>query len=97
MSSQAISPEIEDHVAAVYDRTISVGKVLEVDDSDVYITFYQHSGNITGFTVFHMPKHSIEMWMWIMVYFLITYFVLTYFIFSRNQMIPNVEKDLMKW
>ena len=37
------------------------------------------------------------MWMWIMVYFLITYFVLTYFIFSRNQMIPNVEKDLMKW
>ena len=40
VSSQAISPEIEDHVAAVYDRTIYVGKVLEVNDSDGYITFY---------------------------------------------------------
>ena len=86
MSFQPISPEIEDQVAAVYDQTISVRKVLEADDSDVYITFYQHGGNITGFTLFHMPKHSIEMWMWIMVYF-----VITYFIFSHNQMIPNME------
>ena len=62
MSSQAISREIKDHVAAVYDRTVYAWKVLEVDDSDVYITFYQHSGNITGLTVFLMPKRNDELW-----------------------------------
>ena len=62
VSSQAISPEIEDHVAAVYDRTVYVGKVLEVNDSDAHITFYQHSRNITGLIVFRMPKCNDEVW-----------------------------------
>ena len=62
VSSQAISREIKDHVAAVYDRTVYAWKVLEVDDSDAYITFYQHSGNITGLTVFLMPKRNDELW-----------------------------------
>ena len=46
----------------MYDQTVYVGKVLEVDDSDDYITFYQHSGNITGFTIFCMPKRNEEVW-----------------------------------
>ena len=46
----------------MYDQTVYVGKVLEVDDSDDYITFYQHSGNIAGFTIFWMPKHNEEVW-----------------------------------
>ena len=46
----------------MYDRTVYVGKVLEVNDSDAHITFYQHSRNITGLIVFRMPKCNDEVW-----------------------------------
>ena len=36
----AIVPDTNDHVAAVYDKKVYIDKVLEVDDSDAKISFY---------------------------------------------------------
>ena len=45
-----IVPDINDHVAAVYDK-IYASKVVDIDDSDAEISFYEHAGTLsTGFT-----------------------------------------------
>ena len=36
----AIVPDINDHVAAGYDRKVYIEKVFEIDDSDAKISFY---------------------------------------------------------
>ena len=62
VSGQEILPEINKRVAAVDNQHVYIRKVIDVDDSDAHITFYQHSGDITSTTVFHFPKHKDEVW-----------------------------------
>ena len=38
--------EVDDYVAAVYDCKAYVGKVLEVDELDVHISFFAHKGDL---------------------------------------------------
>ena len=45
----AIVPDINDHVAAGYYRKVYIGKVLEIDDSDAKIAFYEHADTINRF------------------------------------------------
>ena len=61
---QNVSPDIGDHVAAVYkyDQKVYVGKVIEFDESEVHISFYKHNGSITNNTIFNKPKRKDEVW-----------------------------------
>ena len=52
----AIVPEINDHVAAGYYRKVYIGKVLEIDDSDAKIAFYEHADALSTGSIFREPK-----------------------------------------
>ena len=43
----AVVPDINDYVAAGYDRKVYIGKVLGTDNSDAKISFYEHAGTIS--------------------------------------------------
>ena len=58
----AIVPDINDHVAAGYDRTVYIDKVLEIDDSDAKILFYEHAGTLLIGSIFREPKKRDEIW-----------------------------------
>ena len=58
----AIFPDINDHVAAEYDSKVYIGKVLEIDDSDAKISFYEHAGTLSIGFIFHEPKKRHEIW-----------------------------------
>ena len=58
----AIVPDINDHVVAGYDRKVYIGKVLEIDDSDVKISFYEHTGTLSIGSIFREPKKRNEIW-----------------------------------
>ena len=58
----AIVPNINNDVAAGYDRTVSIGKVLEIDDSDAKISFYGHAGTLSIGSIFRKPKKRDEIW-----------------------------------
>ena len=58
----AIVPDINDHVAAGYDRKVYISKVLEVDDSDAKISFYEHAGTLSIDSIFREPKKRDEIW-----------------------------------
>ena len=55
-------PDKHNHVAAVYDRKINIGKVLEIDDSDVKISFYEYTGTLSIGSTFWEPKKKDEIW-----------------------------------
>ena len=55
-------PDKDNHVAAVYDRKINIGKVLEIDDSDVKISFYEHAGTLSIGSIFRDPQKRNETW-----------------------------------
>ena len=57
-----IVPDINGHVAAVYDRKVYIGKVLEMDDSDAKISFYEHSATLSVGSIFREPKKRDEIW-----------------------------------
>ena len=57
-----IVPDISDHVAAGYDRKIYIGKVLEINDSDAKISFYEHAGTLSIGSIFREPKKRDEIW-----------------------------------
>ena len=57
-----IVPDINDHAAAEYDRKVYIGKVLEIDDSDAKISFYEHVGTLSTGSVFREPKKRDEIW-----------------------------------
>ena len=52
----SIIPDINDHVAAKYDRKVYIGKVLEIDDSDAKMSFYEHGGPINRFNFLRVQK-----------------------------------------
>ena len=56
----AIVPDINDHVTAGYDRKVYIGKVLEIDDSDAKISFYEHAGTLSIGSIFREPKKRYE-------------------------------------
>ena len=47
-------------MAAVYDRQVCISKVLELDDSDAKILFYEHSGTLSIGLIFCEPKKRDE-------------------------------------
>ena len=57
-----VIPDINDHVAAEYDRKVDIGKVLEIDDSDPKISFYEHAGTLSTGPIFREPKKRDEIW-----------------------------------
>ena len=54
-----IVPDINDHVAAGYDKKVYIGKVLGIDDFDAKISFYEHTGTLSTAQFTASPK--IEM------------------------------------
>ena len=54
--------EVDDYVAAVYDCKAYVGKVLEVDELDIHISFFAHTGDLPISTTFVIPKVPDEVW-----------------------------------
>ena len=58
----AIVPDINDHVAAGYDRKVYIGKVLQINNSDAKISFYEHAGTLSTGSIFREPKKSDEIW-----------------------------------
>ena len=58
----AIVPDINDHVAAGYDRKVYIGKVLEIVDSDAKISFYEHAGTLSIGSIFREPKKRDKIW-----------------------------------
>ena len=49
-------------MATVYDCKGYVGKVLEVDELDVHISFFAHKGDLSITTTFVIPKVPDEVW-----------------------------------
>ena len=58
----AIVPDINDHVAAGYDRKVYIGKVFEVDYSDTKISFYKYTGTLSIGSTFCEPKKRDGIW-----------------------------------
>ena len=56
----AIVTDINDHVAAGYDRKVYIDKVLEVDDAK--ISFYEHAGILSIGSIFREPEKRDEIW-----------------------------------
>jgi len=42
--------------------TTVYGKVIEVDDEDVYVSFLKHSGDMTTSTTFSQPNTVDQVW-----------------------------------
>ena len=61
-NESAIVPDINDHVAAGYGRKVYIGKVLEIDDSDAKISFYEHAGTLSIGSIFRESKKRDEIW-----------------------------------
>ena len=54
--------EVDDYVAAVYDCKAYVGRVLKVDELDIYVSFFAHTGDLSISTTFVIPKVPDEVW-----------------------------------
>ena len=61
-NDEVILPEKGDYVAAVYDNRVYIGRVIEVDETDANITFFEHKGEISTSTVFREPRRRDEVW-----------------------------------
>ena len=57
-----IVPDINDPVAAVYDRKVYIGKGLEINDSDSKISFYELPGTLSIGSVLGEPKMRDTNW-----------------------------------
>ena len=58
----AVVPDINDHVAAGYDRKVYIGNLLEINDSDAKISFYEHVGTLSIGSFFGEPNKRDETW-----------------------------------
>ena len=58
----AIVLDINGHVAAVYDRKVYICKMLEMDDSNAKISFYEQSTTLSVGSIFRNPKTRDEIW-----------------------------------
>ena len=58
----SIVPDINDHVEAGYDRKVYISKVLQIDDSDAKISFYEHAETLLIGSIFCEHKKKDEVW-----------------------------------
>ena len=58
----AVVPDINDLVAAGYDRKVYIGKLLKIDDSDAKISLYEHAGTLSIGLISREPKKRDEIW-----------------------------------
>ena len=58
-SEAAIVSDINYHMTAGYDRKVYISKVLEVDDSDAKISFYEHAGTLSIGSIIR-PKRGMK-------------------------------------
>ena len=56
----AILPDINNHEAVVSVRKVYIGKVLEIDDSDTKISFYEGARTLSIGSILHEPKKRDE-------------------------------------
>ena len=59
--SNNIILEVDEYVAAVYDRNVYLGKTIEVDESEVHAFFFQYIGKIEKNSVFRMSKKEDQL------------------------------------
>jgi len=59
---ESVVPDIDDYVAAVYDKKVYIGKITVVDETDANIKFYEHTGDISNHTIFREPRRKDEVW-----------------------------------
>ena len=62
MNDTAIVPDKNDHAAAGCDRKVYIDKVLEIDNSDAKISFYEYTGTLSIGSIFWEPKKKDEIW-----------------------------------
>ena len=62
---ECVEPNVNDFVAAVYERKVYVGKVhdVDVDDSEAYIHFLTHTGTLNRNSKFREPKVIDDVWL----------------------------------
>ena len=46
----------------MYYRKVYIDKVLEIDDSDAKISFYEHTGTLSIGSIFGEPKKRDQIW-----------------------------------
>lgn len=59
-----ILPELNGYVAAVYecDKIVYIGKAIDVDQTNVNVSFFNHEGEIFQNSVFIEPRKKGEIW-----------------------------------
>ena len=86
----AVGPDINDYVAAGYDRKVYIGKLLEIDDSDAKISFSEHAETQSIGSIFHEPKKRDDIW----VDFVNILLVVNILYVVPIQLKPNEERNL---
>ena len=59
-AQDVIVPEVNDLVAAMYDRKVYISKVIDVDGTDANISFLAHKGEISSTSTFREPIYVDE-------------------------------------
>ena len=86
----AVGPDINDHVAAGYNRKVYIGKLLETDDSDAKISFFEHAETQSIGSIFRESKKRNEIW----VDFVNILLVVNIMYVVPFQLKPNEERNL---
>ena len=62
VNEEAVVFDVNDYVAAVYDRRVYIGEITEVEESEANISFLDHKGEVSSNTVFREPIRKDEIW-----------------------------------
>ena len=60
---EPIEPNVNDFVAAFYERKVYVEKVHDVDDNEAYIHFLAHNDTLTRNRKFRGPNIMDDVWL----------------------------------
>ena len=63
-SSAEVVIEVDDFIAAIYrdNGRVYNGKVTDVDESDAFVSFLEHRGEMSNISTFVEPKSPDEVW-----------------------------------
>ena len=63
-SSAEVVIEVDDFIAAIYrdNGRVYMGKVTDVDESDAFVSFLEHRGEMSNKTTFVKAKSPDEVW-----------------------------------
>ena len=55
---------VDDFIAAIYrdNGRVYIGKVKDVDESDAFVSFLEHRGEVSNISTFVKPKSPDEVW-----------------------------------